>query len=274
MGTPKFLQIRQSLVAIAVTPLRSGILARAEAFVGSKRDPSGVAPYRDLAKWLRNSSDQGPWVFLSTPIVVFACYFSMSAIMPIIPNQPLPLAFLADLIGSVFALTLASFAIALSGLDTASPLGGRGASRTSWVGNLAEPLPILVVVTVGAVSASDKPYLMNHVVADSPTGTRGVFAWVTRRAPTRSVGSVTGIVAAAGGLGGWFLPLVMGTAHDPVAKDCTVERLLVATALVAFGYMPLRLRTGPRVFLMFVVAGRTAAAFLSAAPSAGGANAA
>lgn len=38
-------------------------------------------------------------------------------------------------------------------------------------------------------------------------GTGGVFAWVARRAPV-SVRSVTGIVAAAGGLGGYFPPLI------------------------------------------------------------------
>ena len=45
-------------------------------------------------------------------------------------------------------------------------------------------------------------------------GTGGVFAWVARRAPARSVGSVTGIVAAAGGLGGYFPPLVMGATYN------------------------------------------------------------
>ena len=193
-------------------------------------------------------------MFRSAPFVAFACCLTVSAIVPIITNELVPLAFLADLIGGVFALTPASFVIALSGLDTASPLGGRGASRASWIDNLAEPLLILVFVTVGAVSASDNPYSMNHVVADSPTGTGGVFAWVTRRAPTRSAGSVTGIVSAAGGLGGYFLPLAIGATYDPVANDYTVELLLVA-----FGYLALRLRAW--VFLMFVVAGLTAAVF-------------
>lgn len=47
-------------------------------------------------------------------------------------------------------------------------------------------------------------------------GTGGVFAWVSRRAPAGSVGSVSGIVAAVGGLGGYFPPLVMGATYDPV----------------------------------------------------------
>lgn len=73
-------------------------------------------------------------------------------------------------------------------------------------------------------------------------GTGGVFAWVSRRAPARSVGSVTGIVAAFGGLGGYFPPLVMGATYDPVDNDYTVGlALLVVTALIALVYTALRL---------------------------------
>ncbi|MHC9294244.1 nitrate/nitrite transporter [Mycobacterium sp. LTG2003] len=73
-------------------------------------------------------------------------------------------------------------------------------------------------------------------------GTGGVFAWVARRAPAKSVGSVTGIVAAAGGLGGYFPPLVMGATYDRIGNDYTVGLLLlVATALVALAYTALRL---------------------------------
>jgi len=171
MSTAVMLQILQTLVVVVIAPLYSGVLTRAEAIVASKRGPSVLQPYRDLAKWLRKSSavsDQASWVFRGAPFVAFACYLTVSAIVPVITNEPLPLAFLADLIGGAFVLTLASFVISLSGLDTASPLGGLGASRASWIGSLAEPALILVFFTVGAVSASDNPYLMNHAVADSP----------------------------------------------------------------------------------------------------------
>ena len=65
--------------------------------------------------------------------------------------------------------------------------------------------------------------------------------------PAKSVGSVTGIVAAAGGLGGYFPPLVMGATYDQVDNNYTIGLLLlVATALVAFGVhgaAPARART-------------------------------
>ncbi|WP_269845535.1 nitrate/nitrite transporter [Mycobacterium lehmannii] len=73
-------------------------------------------------------------------------------------------------------------------------------------------------------------------------GTGGVFAWVARRSPAKSVGSITGIVSAAGGLGGYFPPLVMGSTYDSAENDYSIGLiLLVVTALIAFAYTALRL---------------------------------
>lgn len=165
------MQVLQSAVVVFGAPLYTGAMARAEAIVASKRGPSVIQPYRDLAKLLRKgsaTSDQASWVFGSAPVVAFACYLTVSAIVPILTYDPLPLAFLGDLIGGAFVLSLAAFAMSLAGLDTASPNGGLGASRAAWIGSLAEPALILVFFTVGAVSASDNPYLMNRAVASSP----------------------------------------------------------------------------------------------------------
>jgi NNP family nitrate/nitrite transporter-like MFS transporter len=68
-------------------------------------------------------------------------------------------------------------------------------------------------------------------------GTGGVFAWVARLAPPAQVGSVTGIVGAAGGLGGFFPPLVMGATYDEDDHSYTIGlMLLCATAIVALVY--------------------------------------
>ena len=171
MSVPVLIQVLQSLVVIAAAPLYAGVLARAEAVIASKRGPSVLQPYRDLGKLLRKGSaisDQASWVFRITPFVTFGCYLTVSVIVPVITNSPLPLAFLADLIGGAFVLALAGFMTSLAGLDTASPYGGLGASRASWIGSMAEPALILVFFTVGVVSASDNPYLMNHAIAASP----------------------------------------------------------------------------------------------------------
>lgn len=170
MSTADVLQVLQSAIVLLVSPLYAGVLQRAEAIVQSKRGPSVLQPYRDLAKLLRKGSaisEHASWVFRGAPFVAFACYLTVSVIVPIITDEPLPLAFLGDLIGGAFVLALASFAISLAALDTASPLGGLGSSRTTWIGSLAEPALILVFFTVGALSQSDNPYLENHAIAHS-----------------------------------------------------------------------------------------------------------
>jgi NNP family nitrate/nitrite transporter-like MFS transporter len=73
-------------------------------------------------------------------------------------------------------------------------------------------------------------------------GTGGVFAWVARSAPPERVGSVTGIVGAAGGLGGYFPPLIMGATYDSVNNNYTVGlALLSLTCLLTLLYTAWRL---------------------------------
>ena len=129
----------------------------------------------------------------------------------------------------------AGFAIAAV---LARPVGG-------WLSDRIGPSRVVAISTAGAA-------VMAVVVALRPApelaagtafvlmalalglGTGGVFAWVARRAPAERVGTVTGIVGAAGGLGGYFPPLVMGATYDSAAHSYTLGlALLCATAVVA-----------------------------------------
>lgn len=186
VGISVVIQVLQSAVVLAFAPLYAGAMTRAESVVSSKRGPSIFQPYRDLHKLFRKGSaisESASWIFTGATFVAIACYLTVSAIVPIITFQPLPLAFLGDLLAGAFFLSLASFAISLAALDTASPLGGLGSSRAAWIGSLAEPALILVFFTVAAVSASDNPYLMNQAVASShfivvlPTHLLGLVAF-------------------------------------------------------------------------------------------------
>ena len=68
-------------------------------------------------------------------------------------------------------------------------------------------------------------------------GTGGVFAWVAARAPAERVGSVTGLVGAAGGLGGYFPPLVMGATYNEATHSYTIGLVLLCmTALAALAF--------------------------------------
>ena len=73
-------------------------------------------------------------------------------------------------------------------------------------------------------------------------GTGGVFAWVALSSPPDRVGAVTGIVGAAGGLGGFFPPLVMGATYDSAGNDYTTGlALLSVVSLLALLYTAWRL---------------------------------
>jgi NNP family nitrate/nitrite transporter-like MFS transporter len=67
-------------------------------------------------------------------------------------------------------------------------------------------------------------------------GTGGVFALVAKVVEASKVGTVTGLVGAAGGLGGYFPPLVMGVVYSATGAYTIGYVLLTVTALVALAY--------------------------------------
>lgn len=62
-------------------------------------------------------------------------------------------------------------------------------------------------------------------------GTGGVFALLAQLVEPSRVGTVTGVVGAAGGLGGYFPPLVMGVVYEATGDYAIGLLLLAATAL-------------------------------------------
>jgi NNP family nitrate/nitrite transporter-like MFS transporter len=78
-------------------------------------------------------------------------------------------------------------------------------------------------------------------------GTGGVFAWVATAAPPERVGSVTGLVGAAGGLGGYFPPLVLGATYQAVLPQYGLGLVLLAlVAGTALVFSQVAIRTSGR----------------------------
>jgi len=114
------------------------------------------------------------------------------------------------------------------------PVGG-------WLSDRVGPIPVLTavyaVLTVGATIQSFTPPLMPlgtiaflSMAAALGAGSGATFALVGKVAPANKVGSVTGLVGAAGGLGGFVPPLVMGYIHGRLGSYGLGLGLLAAVA--------------------------------------------
>jgi formate hydrogenlyase subunit 4 len=155
----------QVVVVLAFAPLTSGVLTRLKEMVQSKRGPSIFQPYRDLWKLFHKDeivSEESSWIFRFTPYVVFVAPIFVALLIPVLTNYPLFFAFMGDMLGGGFVLSLGGFFAALAAVDTANPYGPMGASRTRMVGFLAEPVFMIVFFTVSFVAGSTIPYIVQE----------------------------------------------------------------------------------------------------------------
>ncbi len=117
------------------------------------------------------------------------------------------------------------------------PIGG-------WLSDRIGPITVLVssyaaVTLLAAVAAVGLPLMpvgtlaFLGMAAALGAGTGAVFALVARLVPGGQVGAVTGVVGAAGGLGGFFPPLVMGAVYGALGSYTIGFLLLAATAATA-----------------------------------------
>jgi len=155
----------QVLVVMSCSPLVFGVLNRLKEIVQSKRGPSVWQPYRDLWKLFHKDeiiSEQSSWIFRFAPYVIFVTPIFVTLLIPVLTSYPLFFAFMGDMLGGGFVLTLGGFFAVLAAVDTANPYGPVGASRTRMVGFLAEPVFMIVFFTVAFVANSTIPYIVQQ----------------------------------------------------------------------------------------------------------------
>jgi NNP family nitrate/nitrite transporter-like MFS transporter len=117
------------------------------------------------------------------------------------------------------------------------PIGG-------WLSDRLHPVPVLLAAyastsALALLAAFELPLIplgtlaFLGMAAALGVATGAVFALVARLVEPERVGAVTGVVGAAGGLGGFFPPLVMGLVYGALGDYSIGFLLLALTALGA-----------------------------------------
>jgi formate hydrogenlyase subunit 4/hydrogenase-4 membrane subunit HyfE len=157
------IQVFQVGTVLLLSPLVTGVIARAEAIVQQRRGPRLLQPYYDIAKLFRKETvlpeGAGP-VFRAAPYVSFAAYLTVPLLIPVLTTFPLVLGYMGDILGGGFVLGMASFAVSLAAVDSGSPYAQLGSSRLRSFGALSEPTILFVVFTVALITQTDLPYAL------------------------------------------------------------------------------------------------------------------
>ncbi len=190
--------------------------------------PDRVVPVAPLARRLGATARlRVTWQAAALYAVAFGGYVAFSVYLP---------AYLK----TAYGLTQTDAANRMAGFVLLAvvmrPVGG-------WVSDRVAPARVLattlLVVAAGAGVQAFTPGLVPlgtiaflSMAAALGAGSGAIFALVAQRAPAKMVGSVTGVVGAAGGLGGFVPPLVMGAVYGQYRSYAPG---LAALALVALG---------------------------------------
>ena len=164
------IQVLQVGTILVLSPLVTGVIARAEAIVQMRHGPRLLQPYYDIAKLFRKETvlpdGAGP-VFRAAPYVAFACYCTVPLLIPVLTSFPPQASYMGDILGGGLILGLASYAVSLAAIDSGSPYAQLGSSRLRSFGALGEPTILFVVFTVALITQTDLPYVFAATLKSS-----------------------------------------------------------------------------------------------------------
>ncbi len=221
-------------------------------------------------KLYTNVGDKAPFLFAAAALAIFAVVAwllledapgrqapTLSLATRLKANARLPIAWQASLLYAVafggyvaFSVYLPAYlktAYALTPADAANRMAGFVVLAVimrpvgGWLADRVGPIPVLAggygVVVVAAAVASTTPVLepvgavaFLAMALALGSGTGATFALIAKVTDPSRVGGVTGLVGAAGGLGGFVPPLIMGYVYGQTDSYAIGLLLLSVTA--------------------------------------------
>ena len=164
------IQALQVIAILALAPLVTGIIARAEAIVQQRRGPRVLQPYYDILKLVRKETvlpaPAGP-VFRVAPYVNFAGLATIPLLIPVLTTFGLPLGYMADFLGVGLIFALTSFVVSIAAVDSGSPYAQLGSSRLRSFGAFNEPTVIFVTFVLALTTHTDLPYAFGATIRSS-----------------------------------------------------------------------------------------------------------
>ena len=198
-------------------------------FAGAARDPQRAGPPRTFAQILAPLRETGSWVLSLYYFLTFGGFVSMAIYLP-------------TLLTEMFGMTPQEAGLRAGGfvvLATAlRPVGGWLADKVGGKKILIGVFPAVMVMafflSIPGVGWFRLGTLGMAIAIGLGNG--AVFKLVPEMFP-KSVGAVTGLVGAAGGLGGFFPPLVLGAVRQATGSFTLGFAFLAAFALVCLAVL-------------------------------------
>jgi hydrogenase-4 component C len=168
--------IVQALLIVLIAPLVSGTARWMRAKMHTRRGPSILQDYYDIAKLFKRqdvATADSSFVHRLMPALYLGVMIVLAMGIPMFANVS-PIAALGDIILVIYLLALPRFFFSLSAVDSGSAYAGIGGVRELIVGVLVEPAMMLALFTCALCAGTTSVQGMGQAVASlsisSPVG--------------------------------------------------------------------------------------------------------
>lgn len=166
-----FIVVLQFGIILFGAPLVRGSVRTLKARMQNRKGPPLSQGYFDLIKLFQKesvASHNSSFITQIAPWVIFGATATAALFIPVIFYLS-PLWFSSDIILIVYLLALATFFMALGGLDAGSAFGGMGSSREVMIYSLSEPAIMLSIFAVAHASGSTNLSVIISRLANHPS---------------------------------------------------------------------------------------------------------